>query len=101
MKIVLPSNLKMSCSTVLQMNVFNVNGTVQKVQKNKLQQKLTMIPVPEPEVYTAIVDMGLIWRIAASTIEDRAYGDDSKYTWCDYADKALSSGRTQACRADH
>ena len=40
--------------------------------------------IPEADTYTTIVDMGLIWRMAASNIEDRQKCDGSKYTWGDY-----------------
>ena len=71
------------------LSIFNANGTMRKVQKSKLQEKLTMTPIPEPDVYTSIVDMGLIWRRAAPTTEDREKGDGTKYTWGDYAKKLV------------
>lgn len=70
--------------------IFNVNGTMRKVQKSKLQEKLTMTIVPEPELSTSIVDMGLIWHLAAPTTEDREKGDGSKYTWGDYGEKVFN-----------
>ena len=41
--------------------------------------------------YTAIVDMGLIWRLATPTKEDREIPDKMKYTWDDYADKVAKT----------
>ena len=34
--------------------------------------------------------MGVIWRLATSTSEDREKLDESKYTWADYAKKILN-----------
>ena len=73
------------------LSIFNANGTMLKVQKSKLQEKLTMTAVEEPDVYTSIVDMGLIWCLAAPTPEDRKKGDGTKYTSGDYADKVVCS----------
>ena len=73
------------------LSIFNVNGTTRKVQKSKLQEKLTMTPIPEPNIYTSIIDMGLIWRLAAPTNEDREKGDGTKYTWRDFAEKVVQS----------
>ena len=71
------------------LSIFNVNGTIRKAQKSKLQQKLTMTVIPEPDVYTSIIDMGLIWHLTTPTIEDREKGDGTKYTWGDYAEKLV------------
>ena len=60
-----------------------------KAQKSKLQQKLTMTVIPEPNLYTSIIDMGLIWRLTTPTIEDREKGDGTKYTWGAYAEKLV------------
>jgi len=60
------------------LSIFNVNGTFCKAQKSKLQQKLTMNVIPEPKVYTSIIDMGLIWRLITPSIEDREKGDGTK-----------------------
>ena len=42
------------------LSIFNDNGTFRKSQKSKLLQILAMTVIPEPEVYTSIIDMGLI-----------------------------------------
>jgi hypothetical protein len=88
------------CITVECLSIFNVNGTMQKVQKSKLQEKLTMTPIPEPDVYTSIVDMGLIWHLATPTTEDRGKGDGTKYTWGDYAEKVVHSVLTRHKHAE-
>ena len=71
--------------------IFNVNGTMRKTQKSKLQQNLTSTVIPEPDVYTSIIDMGLIWRLTNPTTEDREKGDCTKFTWADYAEKLVRS----------
>lgn len=71
------------------LSIFNANGTFRKSQKSKLLQKLAMPVTPEPEVYTSVIDMGLIWRLAVPTTEDREKRDGTKFTWCDYAQKMV------------
>ena len=39
-----------------------------------------MTATPEPNVYTSIIDMDLIWRLATPTVEDREKRDGTKYT---------------------
>ena len=48
-----------------------------------------MTVIPEPEVYTSIIDMGLVWRLTTPSIEDREKGDGTTYTWGDYAEKLV------------
>ncbi|MES9882370.1 MAG: hypothetical protein ABW185_15975 [Sedimenticola sp.] len=71
------------------LTLFHVNGTLRKTQKSKLLQKLTQQPLDVPS-YTALVDMGMIWRSATPTAEDREKGDGSAYTWGDYGNKVSS-----------
>jgi hypothetical protein len=52
-----------------------------KVQKSKMLEKLSMQTITKPTPYTALVDMGLIWRIASPNTEDREKDDVLKYTW--------------------
>ncbi|KAG7163945.1 hypothetical protein Hamer_G014393 [Homarus americanus] len=63
------------------------NGTMRKVQKLKLPEKLAMTPIQEPDTYTSIIDMSLTWRLAAPTTEDREKDDAIKYIWGDYRKK--------------
>ena len=51
--------------------IFNANGTFRKVQKSNLLEKLSLNPVNAPRLYTALVDMGLIWHLATPIPEDR------------------------------
>ncbi len=60
-----------------------------KTQKSKLLQKLTLQPI-DVQSYTALVDMGMIWRLASPTAEDKEKGDGSPYTWGDYTNKIAS-----------
>ena len=72
------------------LSIFNANGSMRKNQKSKLQEKLTMTNIPEPNAYTSIIDMGLIWRLTTPTAEDREKADGTKFTWGDYAEKLVS-----------
>ncbi len=72
------------------LSIFNVNGSFRKVQKSKMLEKLSMQTITKPTPYTALVDMGLIWRIASPNTEDREKDDGLKYTWGDYSDKIVS-----------
>ena len=38
----------------------------------------------------ALVDMGMIWRLASPTAEDREKGGGSPYTWGNYTNKIVS-----------
>ena len=69
--------------------IFNVNGTMRKTQKSKLLQMMNISVLPEPSTCTAIVDMGLIWRISTPNKEDREKEDGTTFTWGDYADKLI------------
>ena len=45
--------------------IFNINGTMKKVQKSKLLEKMNFQGIePTPDQYVALVDMGFLWRIA-------------------------------------
>ena len=72
------------------LSIFNANGTMRKIQKSKLQEKLTMTAIPYPDFYISIIDMGLIWRLTAPTPEDRENADGTKFTWGDYAEKLVN-----------
>ena len=50
--------------------IFNVNGTLRKCQKSKLIEMLNFVEI-HPKNYTAIVDMGFVWRLAIPRNEDR------------------------------
>lgn len=71
------------------LTLFNVNGTFRKTQKNKLLQKLTQQPL-DVQSYTALVDMGMIWRLASPTAEDREKGDGSPYARGNYTNKIVT-----------
>ncbi|KAG1650838.1 hypothetical protein GQR58_027692 [Nymphon striatum] len=49
-------------------SLFNSNGTYRKTQKNQLIQKLSLQPVDLQEPYIALIDMGMIWRMAIPSI---------------------------------
>jgi len=70
--------------------LFNCNGTYRKTQKGKLIQKLFLQPVSLQESYTALVDMGMIWRMATPSPEDHQTQDGTSYKWSDYFHKVTS-----------
>ena len=43
--------------------LFNSNCTYRKTQKSKLIQRLSLQSVQLQEPYTALIDMGMIWRV--------------------------------------
>ena len=47
------------------LSVFKEDGTFQKLQKNELIRKLNLVLV-DPNVYEAIIDMGMILRMSTS-----------------------------------
>ena len=57
----------------------------EKVTEKQLMQTMTFSLVPEPNDYTAMIDMGLIWRLATPTKEQREKIDGSRYVWGEYA----------------
>ena len=74
------------------LSLFNTNGTMVKTQKSKLLQSFSFSPISPNEMrnYTAIIDMGFFWRYCIPTAEDREKGDETKYTWYDYALKIFT-----------
>ena len=72
------------------LSIFNTNGTMVKVQKSKLVEKLNLIPFPTVDSYIALIDMGFIWRLATPSPKDREKDDETDFTWSDYANKVFS-----------
>ena len=60
-----------------------------KTQKSKLLQSFAFAPLDFTDLqnYTAVVYMVFFWRLCMPTAEDREKGDETKYTWADYANK--------------
>ena len=71
-------------------SLFNSNGTYRKTQKSKLVQKFSLQSVDLQEPYVALIDMGMIWRMATPTAEDRQMQDSTPYKWSDYVHKVSS-----------
>ncbi|MES9880814.1 MAG: hypothetical protein ABW185_08030 [Sedimenticola sp.] len=72
------------------LSLYNVDGSMRKTAKSNLLQLFNLDPVVEkPSDYVSLVDMGLIWRLATPTPEDREARkrDGSDYKWSDYLDK--------------
>ena len=74
--------------------LFNCNGTYRKTQKSKLIQKLSLRCVDQHEPYTALIDLGMIWRMATPSAEDRQTDththDGIPYKWFNYVQRLSS-----------
>ena len=81
--------------------LFNYNSTYRKTQKSQLLQKLCLQSVNLQEPYTALIDMGMVWRMATPSTEDRQKPDSTPYTWSDYVHKLISIILARHGRADH
>ena len=68
------------------LTLFNTNGTFRNTQKSKHLQKLAL-QLLDVNSYVALVDMGMMWRLATPTAEERVKSDGSPYTWGDYTNK--------------
>ena len=85
------------------LSLYNVDGSMHKTAKSKLLELFNLDPVDEePENFVSLVDMGLIWRLATPTPEDRETRkrDGSEYRWSDYLDKIsniILSRHADAC----
>ena len=60
--------------------IFNTDGTMRKCQKSKLIEMLNFVEI-HPLRYIAVVDMGLLWRLAIPSTDSRDKGDGTEYTW--------------------
>ena len=72
------------------LTIFNINGTLRKTQKSKQLEVLHLESLTPPTEYTAIVNMGFIWRLSLPSAEKRNKCDGSVYTWAEYASDMLS-----------
>lgn len=70
--------------------LFNSTGTYRKTQKSKLVQKFSLQSIDLQEPYIALIDMGMIWRMATPSAEDRQTQDGTPYKWSDYIHKVSS-----------
>lgn len=69
------------------LSLYNADGSMRKTMKSKLLDQFNLDPVAqEPDNYVGIVDMGMIWRLATPTPEDREAKkrDGSKCCWKNY-----------------
>ena len=72
------------------LSLYNVDGSMRKTAKSKLLERFNLDSVVErPQDYASLVDMGMIWRLATPTADDRESRnrDGSQYHWSDYLDK--------------
>ena len=70
--------------------LFNSNSTYRKTQKSQLIQKLSLQPVDIQESHIALIDIGMIWRMAIPSAEDRQTQDGAPSKWLDYVQKLTS-----------
>ena len=80
--------------------LFNPNGTYRKTQKSKLIQKFSLQTIAVKEPYVALIDMGMIWRMATPSAEDRQTQDGRPYKWLDYVQKVSSIILARHCDAN-
>ena len=54
------------------LSLYNVDGSMQKTAKSKLLELFNLDPIAEiPLGHVSLADMGLIWRLAIPTPQDR------------------------------
>ena len=72
-----------------------------KIQQSKLLHTFTFVPLDNFDVqyYTAVVDMGFFWRLCMLSAKDKGKGDETKYTWSDYARKIFFTAMNQYSNA--
>ncbi len=70
------------------LSLYNVDGSMRKTAKSKLLEMFTLVDqvAENPRDHVSLVDMGMIWRLATPTPEDREARkrDGSEYCWSDY-----------------
>ena len=72
------------------LSLYNVDGSMRKTMKSKLLDLFSLDPVAiPPQDYISLVAMGMIWRLATPTPDDREARkrDGTEYQWRDYLDK--------------
>ena len=82
----------------------NVDGSMRKTVKSKLLELFNLDPViDDPRDHCSLVDMGLIWRLATPTPEDREARkhDGSEYLWSDYLEKICAIIFSRHANASH
>ena len=72
------------------LSLYKVDGSMRRTAKNKILDMLKLKTVAdEPRDHIAIIDMGMIWRLATPTSKDREIKkrDGTHYLWSDYLNK--------------
>ena len=74
------------------LSMFNIDGSMRKTSKSKILQGFVRNPETNLESYISVIDMGLIWRLATPTSDDRDVKRrcGSDYKWQDYLNKIVS-----------
>ena len=72
------------------LSLFNADGSMRKTAKSKLLNHFNLVPISTTlDGYVSIIDMGMIWRLASPTAEDREAKrrDGDCYRWTLYLAK--------------
>ena len=72
------------------LSMYNVDGPMRKTAKSKLLDLFNIQAIGDrPHEYISLIDMGLMWRLATPTSEDREAikRDGGVYRWSDYLNK--------------
>ena len=65
-------------------SLYNADGTYRKSAKSQLLKKMHINSKVIEDKYTAIVDMGMMWRLAMPAMDEKSADTDEKYKWRDY-----------------
>jgi len=63
---------------------------VQKNTEKQTRPEISLQSVQLQDPYTALIDMGMLWRMAAPSLEDRQTQYGTPYKWSDYVHKVSS-----------
>ena len=65
-------------------SLYNAEGTYRKSAKSQLFKKMQINSKVIEDEYIAIVDMGMMWRLAMPAMDEKSADTDEKYKWRDY-----------------
>ena len=61
------------------LSVFNINAEMIKAQKGKNAEKLKFVSLNQFDNCTALVDMGLLYKLATPSTKDREKSDETQF----------------------
>ena len=56
-----------------------------------LVHQMTLKELQVGENYTALIDIGFLWRKCAPSVDDREKDDETEYTWSDWSQRMFST----------